>query len=1098
MTVKTDSFEAVYNGSPMGEEKLIITDGSLASNQRFDYDNYNYDGFIHVGEYQNKVGVKIVDGNGNDVTHCYEVTSKYGTITITPFKITVSSAGNSKVYDGEKLLLPEIDVVYQGELPTTLTRFDVDSFKGEMIKPETRKHISGYILTDTNSKESNNYIVEITNHGTLKITKRQITIITESKTWEYDGEVHSTEGKYSIGGDGIAATDNFRVENYIKIDEVWQSGAENKLYYSISCVNDYDYWECYEVTEQFGTLTVTPRRITVTSASASKTYDGTPLTVRSATATREADSGFALVDEHYIDVIWSDSITDVVRDYAGNVISVENIIEFVIRDENGNDVTANYDFGDKGSREGRLVYGTLTINPVKLTVTVKKIEKTYDGIQIYSLTENKNYTVTEIEGRIVSGDRLYVYLETPFIDATDGWEKFAVFYEIYNDPDNYDVTVCYEDGRAYGYINIKPYEVNISISDITRTYNAQAVTISNKNYFIENFEEFDLFISQRHTYGISINNTFVNAGEYQWTVVFYADRGGIDATKNFKVTVTGTEGNNNGYAKLTINKRVLNYYCGGNTWEYDGEEHNEKYNILEIIENGNQGLLNEFHYFVPTGWTTITDVGEDLNVIAFLIYEENVDVTGNYDINLIREKCEKLIVTPRRIDVKSADATKTYDGTPLVANSATVTRSVDDEFALVEGHSIKVTEYIKDYSNVIRKKPTGEVDFIANEISFVILDAYGKDVTKNYTFEESEGGSYTSGTLKINPRKITIAARSGIWAYDGKIHTQGGYFITSGNLVGSHTVKDVFTISGQRRLVGKSDNVIIANVVNEIYKETVAYLEGIIQSGDGDVTYNYEISLENGTLEVTPLATLTITPDYVGGEYNGQAHVSTVGRHTAGDVLEGDGGVLFVLTKGSLTNAGTAISSVRIVVVEDEFGIGVWVNGKMNYYTYGVDDDPNAAMYVEADGLYLKISPDKNLKDDRVSIILKDEMPDDPNCHQGYTADDGETATESYYAIYGQEGEIEVFKREIVITCESKKQAYSDSIKSLSGGAYISYGELVSGHVLEYSSTAMATKDNPKVTNELYSYDIKAKDGKSVIDNYEVTVINGTLELTGV
>ena len=62
----------------------------------------------------------------------------------------------------------------------------------------------------------------------------------------------------------------------------------------------------YEVSEDLGTLTVTPASVTVTTGSAQKVYDGTPLTSSEASI-----SGLASADESQVTVTATGSITDV-------------------------------------------------------------------------------------------------------------------------------------------------------------------------------------------------------------------------------------------------------------------------------------------------------------------------------------------------------------------------------------------------------------------------------------------------------------------------------------------------------------------------------------------------------------------------------------------------------------------------------------------------------------------------------------------------------------------------------------------------------------------------------------------------------------------
>jgi NDP-sugar pyrophosphorylase family protein len=87
----------------------------------------------------------------------------------------------------------------------------------------------------------------------------------------------------------------------------------------------------YLITKQYGTLTITPAEITLKAGSASKKYDGSPLTCQDF----EIHKGI-LIDGHVIQqAVTVGSQTEIGR--SDNIIS-----SVIIVDAEGNDVTANY------------------------------------------------------------------------------------------------------------------------------------------------------------------------------------------------------------------------------------------------------------------------------------------------------------------------------------------------------------------------------------------------------------------------------------------------------------------------------------------------------------------------------------------------------------------------------------------------------------------------------------------------------------------------------------------------------------------------------------------------------------------------------------
>lgn len=57
---------------------------------------------------------RIVDAKGRDVTSYYDISYEDGTLTISPRSVTLTSASDSKVYDGTPLTKPEVTVTGDG------------------------------------------------------------------------------------------------------------------------------------------------------------------------------------------------------------------------------------------------------------------------------------------------------------------------------------------------------------------------------------------------------------------------------------------------------------------------------------------------------------------------------------------------------------------------------------------------------------------------------------------------------------------------------------------------------------------------------------------------------------------------------------------------------------------------------------------------------------------------------------------------------------------------------------------------------------------------------------------------------------------------
>ena len=107
----------------------------------------------------------------------------------------------------------------------------------------------------------------------------------------------------------------------------------------------------------------------------------------------------------------------------------------------------------------------------------------------------------------------------------------------------------------------------------------------------------------------------------------------------------------------------------------------------------------------------------------------------------------------------------------------------------------------------------------------MIKDANDNTVTSNYTITKA------NGSLKVNPKEITVTAGSTSRQYNGSALTNSS--CSSTGLISGHTVTCTMTSSSTITNVGSVDNTI----------STVA-----IKNGTTDVSSNYNITKAKGTL----------------------------------------------------------------------------------------------------------------------------------------------------------------------------------------------------------------------------------------------------------
>ena len=162
-------------------------------------------------------------------------------------------------------------------------------------------------------------------------------------------------------------------------------------------------------------------------------------------------------------------------------------------------------------------------------------------------------------------------------------------------------------------------------------------------------------------------------------------------------------------------------------------------------------------------------------------------------------------ITPRKIAVRSASATKMYDGRQLVNN----------EVAFVLGSFVEGECFVRLLGSQIG------AGVAKNTIAF----NWSEDaLSTNYEITKDEG------TLTVTPRPVSIVAKSAQKVYDGTPLTAGFDIGGSGFIVGECEVRAM----GNQTAVGVSKNMIALNWA------------------EGTSSANYEISKREGTLTVLP------------------------------------------------------------------------------------------------------------------------------------------------------------------------------------------------------------------------------------------------------
>lgn len=334
-----------------------------------------------------------------------------------------------------------------------------------------------------------------------------------------------------------------------------------------------------------------------------------------------------------------------------------------------------------------------------------------------------------------------------------------------------------------------------------------------------------------------------------------------------RVTVTG-KGNYTGSADVAyqILPAKLIVTTPSDSMVYNGKPLTAEGSIEGFVNN-------ETAVFETTG--SQTEVGESEN--AYAIYWSDEGTTAKRSNYTVEEHIGTLTVTEYADEIVAVanDVTMTYDGMPHRAE-VTVT-------GVPEGYSVKTA-----WSGAEATDVTGADGLVANVDEIVVVNAEGKDVTDSLKITEKPG------KLVIESKELTVVTMGASKPYDGTPLTANGKIE---GFVNGETA--AFAVIGSQTEVGECTN---------------AYT--IEWSGNAKQG-NYTVKEELGKLEVTKSqAAIVIVPKGGKKTYDGTPLVSE-GADAYGLPA---GFTCEATTKGSVTNVGSAVAEIDTYAIKNADG----------------------------------------------------------------------------------------------------------------------------------------------------------------------------------
>ena len=896
-TMSVDSpADVVYNGQDQTWTP-VVKDGERTLEPGKDYtveystaDRTNATGKITVT-------IKGIGNYTGKVERTYQITQR---------PVELKSEGDSKPYDGTALVKPEVSG-WQQQGDTGFVTGEVSGVRATgSVTTVAQGEVTNSIAYDTNAGfNENNYAIS-KDEGKLSITalaaEDGIAITPNNATYIYDASSH--EAGVATASASVAGTDvNLEYRAKGSADTEWRSNpsaitAINAGTLTVEVRASAANYSGYKYAEQ--TLTIQKRDVELTSASASKVYDGAPL------AKDWVDMGPNRPDTGFI---WTDLAGDGQVHATGSqteVGSSENAISYQLKSgaENNYNIIGEH-------------VGTLTVTAQSITPDPQNPDS-YKGVAIdepsdhvYDGTEHKwAPEVTDKDGnKLVEGrDYTVTYDTDDFVNVKvvnvtiAGMGSYmgtcVKAYEITKAP----LTV--NAGSASKVYDGEALTAGATIEGLVGGENATAQTQGSQtevgssantvsgitwdtakegNYYIAAQNDGMLTITPKGIAQMTVGSlpdvTYNGESQRQKPVVKDGDKvlvEGVDYELTYSgnttdagtatVTVTG-KGKYAGSADVTylIAPAPLTVTTPSASGVYNGKPLTAAGTISGFV-NG------ESAPFETTG--SQTEVGTSDNTYA--IDWAAAGATAKQANYTVSESIGKLTVTESadEVVVTTTGGAFTYDGT---AHGATVTVG-----ALPEGYTLEAAASSATATNV----SDGEVAATADVL--VIKNAQGEDVTSKLNVK------FVDGAIKVEPAKLTVTTPSASKPYDGNALTAEGK--ASGFVNGeAATLKT----TGSQTTVGTSEN------GYELVWDDNAKAE------------NYTIEENLGTLEVTKsMAGIVVIPQGGTKVYDGTA-LESAGVNVIGVPA---GFTLSAKTKGSVTDAGYVAAEVDSYVITNAAG----------------------------------------------------------------------------------------------------------------------------------------------------------------------------------
>ena len=682
VTIKTPTESRDYSGFEWSNTALECD--NLSENDYFSI--INWTNIKYVGKVTNEIEFEIYNFyRGGSVKDNYEITYEEGTLEVVPLTVYVFSDSDDITYTGSEVSCTDFSISpyksdelpwgHYAEIRNTTVLKDVCDYVDNVIS---------VVILEYGEDVSENFNI-VYDWGKVRVIPRDITIYTPDYYDYFSMEAHSCSEDVYVWN----LVEGHTLEVYDSTSLIYPGRVKNEFYkYDILDENGKSVLRNYDPSFEYGYITVWNRPVTISSASAEKYYDRTPLTASGWYVPE--DSYLPLIEGNYIvcnDTVYG-SQTEVGSSY--NWWYYNSSIEIYSAD--GERLTDYYQIG--------IAYGTLTVKPRPITVVTESGSAMFDD-------EYHSWTKIELSPDsvcdLLPGDEMYVAGYSSIRYVSQSGDNNSILVQVH-DNNWYDVSYNYEIIYDYGYIEITPRPITVSTNSINEVYNdcdfydywidvTDGYGLCGGHYLVVDYNNLPIFHDA--IYGAK-NEILFYIADY--------DEGGFDVTENYDITYD--------YGEVNISKRPITVESSSYEAEYDGLEHS---GTLTYVRN--EWGLCYGHSISITNVPVFKDVIYTENNIEFVILKNGVeDVTHNYEITY---NYGIINITPRVVHIATASNWWYYDGEPHSDQGYYVLPSAS---SFIRTHAVKIPA-----STTIT-----EVGQEHNNIIFEVFDETGNNVTYNY------------------------------------------------------------------------------------------------------------------------------------------------------------------------------------------------------------------------------------------------------------------------------------------------------------------------------------------------------------------------------